>query len=109
MGMSIEKAHGILSNGLVNAPSEHEWCMAFKMAIDTMRKYQMMQADYKNRLKADLEQLDSEIQEQIAFMGDGEETNGMKRADKLVKDKINALKQSIWQDNYNGKKETNNG
>lgn len=40
MGMSIEEAHGILSNGLVNAPSEHEWCVAFKMAIDTMRKYQ---------------------------------------------------------------------
>ena len=66
-------------------------------------------ADYEARLRADmvamLEQLDSEIQEQIAFMGDGEETNGMKRAGNLVKDKINALKQSIWQDNYNGKKE----
>ena len=36
----IEKAHRILSNGLDNAPSEHEWCLAFKMAIDTLCKYQ---------------------------------------------------------------------
>ena len=43
MEMSIEEAHGILSNGLVNAPSEHEWCMAFKMAIDTMHKYQKIE------------------------------------------------------------------
>ena len=40
MEMSIEKAYEILANGLVNAPSEHEWCMAFKMAIDIMSKYQ---------------------------------------------------------------------
>ena len=43
MEMSIEEAHGILSNGLVNAPSEHEWFMAFKMAIDTMHKYQKIE------------------------------------------------------------------
>ncbi len=69
----------------------------------------MMRLDYEAKLKADkvdmLEQLDSEIQEQLAFIGDGEVTNGMKRADNLIKDKINALKQSIWQDNSNVKKE----
>ena len=43
MGMSIDEAHGILSNGLVNAPSEHEWCVAFKTALNTMRKYQKIQ------------------------------------------------------------------
>lgn len=43
MEMSVEKAYEILSNGLVNAPSEHEWCMAFKMAIDIMTKYQKIQ------------------------------------------------------------------
>lgn len=43
MGMTIDEAYGILSNGLVNAPSEHEWCVAFKMAIDTMRKYQKIE------------------------------------------------------------------
>lgn len=41
--MTIEKAHEILSNGLVNAPSEHEWCVAFKTALDTMRDYQELQ------------------------------------------------------------------
>ena len=48
MEMTIEEAHRILSNGLVNAPSEHEWCVAFKIAIDTMRKYQRIQAIINN-------------------------------------------------------------
>ena len=48
MEMTIEKAHRILSNGLANAPSEHEWCVAFKMAIDTMRKYQKIRAEIEN-------------------------------------------------------------
>lgn len=47
MEMSIERAHRILSNGLLNAPSEHEWCVAFKMAIETMRKYQKIQEIYE--------------------------------------------------------------
>ena len=47
MGLTIEEAYGILSNGLVNAPSEHEWCMAFKFAIETMRKYQKIINDYE--------------------------------------------------------------
>lgn len=41
--MTIEKAYEILSNGLVNAPSEHEWCKAFETALNTMRKYQELQ------------------------------------------------------------------
>ena len=43
MGMTIDEAHEILSNGLANAPSEHEWCMAFKLAIETMRKYKKIE------------------------------------------------------------------
>lgn len=42
MGMTIEEAHRILTNGLVNAPSEYEWCIAFEMAIkalETIPKY----------------------------------------------------------------------
>lgn len=81
----------------------------FTDAIDDAPTVEAIPKDqYEARLKADLvamlEQLDSEIQEQIAFMDGSKETNGLKRADNLVKDKINALKQSIWQDNYNGKK-----
>ena len=48
MVMTIKKAHEILSNGLVNASSEHEWCMAFKMAIEIMCKYQKIQEIVKN-------------------------------------------------------------
>jgi len=36
--MTREEAHGILSNGLANAPSEHEWCMAFEMAIKALEQ-----------------------------------------------------------------------
>lgn len=46
--MTIERAYEILSNGLVNAPSEHEWCVAFKMAMDTMYKYQRIQQILKD-------------------------------------------------------------
>lgn len=48
MGMTIEKAYEILSNGLANASSEHEWCVAFKTAIDTMRKYQKIEEILKD-------------------------------------------------------------
>lgn len=106
MGMTIDEAIKQLETYTIPCG---KYKVAYDLAVETMCKYQQLQANYETRLKADmvdmLEQLDSEIQEQIAFMGDGEETNGMKRADNLVKDKINALKQSIWQDNYNGKKE----
>lgn len=36
--MTREEAHRILSKGLVNAPSEHEWCMAFDMAIKALEQ-----------------------------------------------------------------------
>lgn len=36
--MTREEAHKILSNGLVNAPSEHEWCVAFALAIKVLRQ-----------------------------------------------------------------------
>ena len=36
--MTKEEAHRILSNGLVNAPSEHEWCTAFIMAIKALEQ-----------------------------------------------------------------------
>ena len=48
MEMSVERAHEILSNGLVNAPSEHEWCVAFKTAMNTMCKYLRIQQILKD-------------------------------------------------------------
>lgn len=36
--MTREEAYRILSNGLFNAPTEHEWCIAFKMAIKALEQ-----------------------------------------------------------------------
>lgn len=36
--MTREEAYSILHNGLVNAPSEHDWCMAFDMAIQALKQ-----------------------------------------------------------------------
>lgn len=36
--MTREEAYSILHNGLVNAPSEHDWCMAFDMAIKALEQ-----------------------------------------------------------------------
>lgn len=36
--MTREEAYSILHNGLVNAPSEHDWCMAFEMAIQALKQ-----------------------------------------------------------------------
>lgn len=36
--LTNEEVHRILSNGLVNAPSEHEWCMAFEMALKALEQ-----------------------------------------------------------------------
>lgn len=36
--MTREEAYSILHNGLVNAPSEHDWCMAFEMAIQVLKQ-----------------------------------------------------------------------
>lgn len=48
MGMTIDEAQKILSNGLTNASSEYEWCAAFIMAIETMRKYQKIKQIIKD-------------------------------------------------------------
>lgn len=112
MGMAIDEAHGILSNGLANAPSEHEWCVAFKVAIDTMRKYQLMQANYENRLKADLVAILTETQLEIEeekastqhlHYDDLENAenynNGIDNCIDIIQEKINELKR-IKDDKY---------
>lgn len=32
-----EEAYNILSNGLLQSPTEHEWCVAFKMAVESLK------------------------------------------------------------------------
>ena len=50
-----EEAHRILSNGLVNAPSEHEWCMAFKMAIEDLNQESIL-----DKIRDEIEQVAEE-------------------------------------------------
>lgn len=37
--MTDKEAYSILHNGLVNAPSEHDWCMAFDMAVKSLKAW----------------------------------------------------------------------
>ncbi len=36
--MTREEAINILRNGLISAPTEHDWCIAFKMAIKALEQ-----------------------------------------------------------------------
>ena len=51
MRMSIDEAYNILAGGLVRAKSEKEWCMAFRIALDTMQKYQKLQKSLREVIK----------------------------------------------------------
>ena len=65
---------------------------ALQTAKDTMRKYRLMQADYENRLKADLvailEELDLQIDESAAYNLE------VAKVQWLIREKINALKEN---------------
>ena len=68
---------------------------SLEMAIDTMRKYQMMQADYETRLKADLVAMLTEIQLEIEEMDSGCGWEGYRPTAQvigLIQQKINELK-----------------
>ncbi len=76
MGMTIETVIRNLSMYDVNECGNaelHTWYKgieedmeeSFELAIDIMRKYQMMQADYNARLKADMVAMLKEIREEI--------------------------------------------
>lgn len=67
MGMTIDEAIKHLTSGCnYNYEGKaEEFCEAYDMAIDTMHKYQMMQADYNSRLKADMVAMLTDIQLEI--------------------------------------------
>lgn len=94
MGMTIDNSIRLLEGYL-------EWQKLHKMdgtgideatrnLIDVVRKYQMMQADYENRLKADmvimLEDLDLQIDELAAYNLEAA------KVQRLIRDKINVLR-----------------
>lgn len=68
------------------------------VAIDTMRKYQRLQADYENLLKADfvvmLEDLQSKIEKTAKEEAQIDEkwANGLRYSEKIIQQKINSLR-----------------
>ena len=107
MGMSIEECIKRIGDirrnydrwsGLGLTSNESE---AFKTIIDTMRKYQLMQADYEARLRADIVAMLTEIQLEIEEhkMTSGVTNQGawnecIACCSRVVQQKINALQES---------------
>lgn len=101
MGMTIDEVITVL--GMVEA---HGICIEAKdIAVETMRKYQQLQAEYENRLKADmvamLEELDLQIDEipivtRHGVTGTVMTANGMRKKIKQnIQQKIDALKKVV--------------
>lgn len=63
MGMTIDDAINYYSNK--NVVLTEEEAEANTIALNTMRKYQKLQADYENRLKDDLVAILTELQTEI--------------------------------------------
>ena len=97
MRMTIDEI--IQSIQIIKAQAEWDypidWQIVLDGAIETMRKYQMMQADYKARLKADLVAMLTEIQLEIEEMDSGCGWEGYRPTAQvigLIQQKINELK-----------------
>ena len=65
MGMTIDKAIPKIQFVRNALNDDMEIAKAYDMAIETMRKYQMMQAEYEARLKADMVAMLTDIQLEI--------------------------------------------
>lgn len=70
---------------------------AIDVAKDTMRKYQQLQADYENRLKADMVAMLTEIQLEIEELKNAPAcchhfVRGICRSSEVIQQKIDALK-----------------
>ena len=96
MGMTIDEARTAL--GKERKYALHENKQAFDIAIDTMRKYQQLQADYENRLKADMEAMLEELKAEILELksyesADGQDLIMLADIGILFQDKITALKE----------------
>lgn len=102
MGMSIDEAIKEIES--ITVVVDENQALAFALAVHAMKKYQMMQADYKARLKADmmamLEELDLMIDEipivtRHGMTGTVMTAQGMrKKIKENIQKKINALKEN---------------
>lgn len=74
---------------------------ALSMAIDTLRKYQQLKADYENRLKADMVAMLTDIQLEIEekfndipfSYNHHQRTEFYRDIDEVIQQKINSLKE----------------
>ena len=103
MGMSIDEA---IERYESNAEYERthgnlQGCLEFRQLVEWLRKYQLMQADYENRLKADLVAILTEIQteiDEIPINADNSEpfklgqASAYDKCENLIYQKINAIK-----------------
>ena len=92
MEMTIDEARTAL--GKERKYALHENKQAFDIAMDTMRKYQMFQADYENRLKADLVAMFEELNLEIDEMFPRRIDYTIDKIQDLIQQKINALKEA---------------
>ncbi len=97
MGMTIDEARTAL--GKERKYALHENKQAFDIAIDTMKNYQMMEADYEARLKADMVAMLTDIQLRIeeldtppAYQDEDYFLIGTNKCSELIQQKIDKLK-----------------
>lgn len=98
MEMSIGEA--IKEVESITIVTDEKQALAFALAVHTMKKYQMMQADYNARLKADMVAILVELQ--LVIEGKRKDTvvdgydsgynTGIFVSTKTIQDEINALK-----------------
>lgn len=93
MGMTIEEAIGIIT-----AKGNYSYTVienrAKDVLVDTARKYQMMQADYETRLKADMVAMLTDIQLEMESLRFGQPPRKyvVDECLDIIQQKINALK-----------------
>ena len=107
MGMTIDEAIKEIES--IAVVTDEKQALAFALAVHTMKKYQMLQADYEARLKADMAAMLDEIQlqaeENIENIYEKDEDDLLQLAqhnafadcfeqyNDLIQEKINALKE----------------
>ena len=98
MGMSIDESIGWIKKGILDM-RRAELCisdrLALETAIDTMHKYQKLQADYENRLKADMVAMLTELQMEIEELDTPNNGSAYMDCAEIIQQKINSLKENI--------------
>lgn len=99
MGMTIDNAIKHMEQARYDyceywEETRNDTTIAFDIAIDTMRKYQQLQADYETRLKADMVAMLTEIQLEIEELDTPSNGDAYMTCSDIIQQKINALKEN---------------